>query len=313
MRTQAGRLGAAGVAAALSGALFALEALLPVVGYAASLASPLPVAWMARERTALGTVAAVGATLLVAALFGADSALTYLLQFGAGGVVIGVAVRQNWKPDRAVGLYAALFLAAFIAFLGAAALVGGASPSAFLADSLAKIAEEAKKALATASNVTEAERADVARWVDLTLAFVRRGIFGIIAAYGILVGWLNATALRRALRSRGEQVVSWARWRSPDLLIWAVIAAGVMTLTEAAPWVDVGLNILIVAGTIYFLQGLAVIQFLFEVKNVPVLVRVAIYSVFFLAPQSAFAVVGVGAFDLWVNWRRRFTSPPKEA
>ena len=63
-------------------------------------------------------------------------------------------------------------------------------------------------------------------------------------------------------------------------------------------------NFLLVFGACYFFQGLAIIAFYFNKNNVPRFVRGVVYL--FIVFQQIFTllVVGLGLFDLWVDFRR---------
>ena len=64
------------------------------------------------------------------------------------------------------------------------------------------------------------------------------------------------------------------------------------------------LNIFILACFIYLLQGLAILSFLFQNKNVPVFFR---YLFYFLIAVQQFLMIPIaiaGLFDIWVDFRR---------
>ena len=64
-----------------------------------------------------------------------------------------------------------------------------------------------------------------------------------------------------------------------------------------------GLNLLIVALSLYLIQGLAVIAWFFERYAVSRLLRVIFYVFFALQPFLAIMVALLGLFDLWANFR----------
>ena len=66
------------------------------------------------------------------------------------------------------------------------------------------------------------------------------------------------------------------------------------------------LNIFIMTCFVYLLQGLAIISFLFQNKNVPVFFR---YLFYFLIAVQQFLMIPIaiaGLFDIWVDFRRFF-------
>jgi uncharacterized protein YybS (DUF2232 family) len=65
-----------------------------------------------------------------------------------------------------------------------------------------------------------------------------------------------------------------------------------------------GLNILLIAMTIYFFQGMGIVSFFFEKKKVPRFFKILLYSLIALQQLALLAVIGMGLFDMWFNFRK---------
>ena len=65
-----------------------------------------------------------------------------------------------------------------------------------------------------------------------------------------------------------------------------------------------GINGLLILMTIYFFQGIAIISFYFEKKHFPRLLRIVLYSLIALQQIVLLIVVGLGFFDMWLNFRK---------
>ena len=65
-----------------------------------------------------------------------------------------------------------------------------------------------------------------------------------------------------------------------------------------------GSNLLLVLGTVYFFQGLAIVAFYFERWRVPLFVRGFVYAVFFLGRVVSMGVAVLGLFDVWFDFRK---------
>jgi len=66
----------------------------------------------------------------------------------------------------------------------------------------------------------------------------------------------------------------------------------------------VGLNGLAVFMVIYFFQGMAVVAFFFQKKQIPRLARMVLYGLIAVQQLVMLAVIGVGFFDTWFNFRK---------
>jgi uncharacterized protein YybS (DUF2232 family) len=56
--------------------------------------------------------------------------------------------------------------------------------------------------------------------------------------------------------------------------------------------------------TIYFFQGIAIVSFYFEKKKLPRVLRFVLYSFIALQQIILLVVIGLGFFDIWLNFRK---------
>jgi uncharacterized protein YybS (DUF2232 family) len=123
-----------------------------------------------------------------------------------------------------------------------------------------------------------------------------------------LVVLFNLVLLCRRFPEKRAQWVALAslrEWKAPDLLVWGLIVSGfAIFIPGLEPLKTLAANLLLVFGACYFFQGLAIIAFYFNKNNVPRFVRGVVYL--FIVFQQVFTlfVVGLGLFDMWVDFRR---------
>jgi uncharacterized protein YybS (DUF2232 family) len=92
-------------------------------------------------------------------------------------------------------------------------------------------------------------------------------------------------------------------YRNPELFVWVVIIAGFSMFLPQPAIRGAALNILVVSGFIYFLQGLAVILSYFQRLAVPSLARFFFWLVLMFQPYFVLAISFLGIFDLWADFR----------
>lgn len=294
----------------VSGLLFAATAWVPPLGLVLCLASPLPLALASWSAGAAGAgVGLLGGLLVSGALTGPMGSAVYASQFGLGACLLGLAMRGDRPPQGAVGAFAAATTAAFWALLGILAVQAGKTPGAMVTQTVQASLAQAQDLLLRSSSDAEATLA-AKQWAQTTGQFLTRAFPGLLIAYGILVGWGNALILRRILRSRGRVLPVWNTWRIGEHWIWLLIGSGLLALLGGRQASAVGLNAFIPAVAIYFLQGLAIVQHLFEAKAFPRALRGLTYVLLFVQFPIMLLVAGVGAFDLWVDFRSRWSPPP---
>jgi len=288
-----------------SGILFASSLWMPPLGFLLSLVSPLPVALAAWRRGS----GAAGATTLVGCsvvwVFGGPAgAAVYLSQFAVAGCALGLVARSGRSATWVVGSYAAVAMAAFGASLLWLASRSGLGIQGFLDQTLTDTLDRAVQQLLQADLDAQTTLA-IQSWAEQTRSMMLRTFPGLYGVLALFTGWGNALALRRLV---GDDA-PWHTWRAPEGGIWVLIGSGLLGLVAPAPWGTAALNLFLVAVAVYFLQGLAILQHLFETRGFPRLLRVGAYLLLFLQLPLMLVLAGVGAFDLWFDFRARWTPP----
>ncbi|GAB4273619.1 MAG: hypothetical protein Kow0092_28930 [Deferrisomatales bacterium] len=308
-QTSPGRRRLAAVASGATAALlFASSLFAAPVGFALCLLSPLPVALTAWRFGPWAASLAAGAGALVAGvLAGPLGAAVFASQFAAGGAVLGLAVRAGRSPEVAVGGYAVLSIGAFWATLGALSLGAPGGPLTVLDQALHQSVEQVSALLAQGNADPQAALA-LQQWADHTRQVLGRTFPGLLAALSVLCGWANAVLLRRL--SGVARLTPWNRWRAPEGWIWILIGAGLAGFLAPGSLGAAGVNVFLVASAIYFLQGLAIVQYLFEARGFPRVFRAVAYALLFVQFPVMLLVAGLGAFDLWVDFRTRWAPAP---
>jgi uncharacterized protein YybS (DUF2232 family) len=69
-------------------------------------------------------------------------------------------------------------------------------------------------------------------------------------------------------------------------------------------------NVLLVLGTVYLFQGLAIAAFYFEKWKLPRFLRAVIYAFLLLQQFATLGVILVGLFDIWLDFRRLSRKAP---
>lgn len=125
---------------------------------------------------------------------------------------------------------------------------------------------------------------------------------GIMIAL-IICYWFNLLLAFRTIPGFLSRAF-WGSYKNPDWLVWpTLICAFLYIYTEHAPYY-IGMNGLKVLLVFYGFQGLSVVTYLLNQKQIYGLLRPLIYGfIIFIASPFAFAL---GFFDLWFDFRRKF-------
>jgi uncharacterized protein YybS (DUF2232 family) len=266
---------------------------------------PLPVAYIALSR---GLTPATGAVLFsflfLAVTGGFGSGFSYLLQFGIASLVLSLMLCMGRRWDAAVVagvmtslLTGAIALSLFGSFRGVSL---GEMVRSYVQHEVDRAMNLYREAQLSPDQLQEMQRI-----VDHMAAFL---ITTWPALSVIVTGTvLLATVFFLTRFSKGQYQIAgppFASWKVPEKLIWVLIIGGVGFLLGSGAMRVLALNLLTIVLPIYFLQGLAVVTWFFQKKNVTPFFRRLGYMLVLLLNPLPLLVTGVGIFDLWIDFRK---------
>jgi uncharacterized protein YybS (DUF2232 family) len=260
-----------------------------------------------------GMIVALAAGALIYAGVGVSGALlVFLLTLGVGATS-GWAVRKGWRFGRsfgwtAVGAFAALVLWGLIIWLGFGVDFTWLKEMAY--GSIDDVAAQYTAWGMSAASV-ETASAQLRDMVD-AVPYLAPGLLGMVAI--LLAACSLGLSYLIFPRLRQKVAVAWSL--SGFRMHWAVayvsIAGLAMVLFARADgrWstvvMYVGINLLLVSQTLFFVQGLAVVRWLTVARHWARGSRIALFVAAVLG-QVLFQLTGlVGLFDTWVDFRKRF-------
>lgn len=289
-------------------------AVLPVVPALIVPFLALPVAYVvARWGLRRGVLAAVVAALLVYVGVGAPTAILVLLLVAGIGILLGWALAAGWRFERTLATTAGGALVAMVGWGLVLWLVFGVD--------LAWIKETAGSLIDnTAAQYTQLGRsagsaeavADQLRRLVEVVPYVTPGLLGmaaiLLAACSIGLAYLIFPRLRDrlpvALALSGFRMHWAAAYGSIAGLAMLLFARGDGTWSTAVMYV--GINVLLVSQTLFFVQGVAVARW-FAVRRHMGGGGWAVLLVAAIVAQMLFQLTGlVGLFDTWIDYRKRF-------
>ncbi len=293
---------------ALTCIIFSASLYMPVVGFLFALFLPLPVLFYRTKLGRTGGAVIPAASILCLGIF--IGRLNFDVVFFTAliflGYVLSELMERNISVEKTV-LYAAA--AVIGAALAAAALAGAASQTGVGELASAYIEKSLRQSLILYENMGVPE--ETIRMITDSFDRIHYVLVRIIPAAAVsatlFVTWSALLLSRPMLKSRNLDYPAFGPlnvWKSPDGLVWAVIACGGMLLTPADAIRLTGLNGLIILMTVYFFQGVAIISYYFEKKQFPVFLRCSLYALIAIWQLALLAVIALGFFDIWLDFRK---------
>jgi uncharacterized protein YybS (DUF2232 family) len=124
-----------------------------------------------------------------------------------------------------------------------------------------------------------------------------------------LIIWINFLLGKNYLGKAGitfPRFNALVLWKAPDLIVWIFIVSGALFFIPHKDINFFSFNIFLVTCFIYLLQGLAIVSFFFQSKNVPLFFRYLFYFLIAVQQILMIPIAAVGLFDIWIDFRKFF-------
>ncbi|HEB69286.1 MAG TPA: DUF2232 domain-containing protein [Desulfobulbus sp.] len=138
---------------------------------------------------------------------------------------------------------------------------------------------------------------------------------GILCCSVLVTVWMNQVVLNSLLRRRHPETTTrppYSYWKLPEQLVWIPIAATVLFLLSDNRLKDLGLNVLLISGVVYFFQGLAVFIHLLGRWKVPPYLRILLYVMLVIQSYGLVLITLLGIGETWMNIRPEKENEPPE-
>lgn len=143
---------------------------------------------------------------------------------------------------------------------------------------------------------------------DITNGLTR--IFpALVVITATLIVWANILLGKRILGKAGIVLPNFTAlncWKAPEFIIWIFIISGGLFFVQNKDITFFSSNIFLVTCFIYLLQGLAIVSFFFQKKNVPFFFRYLFYFLIAVQQILMIPIVAIGLFDIWIDFRKYF-------
>jgi uncharacterized protein YybS (DUF2232 family) len=278
----------------------------PIVGLMASALIPVPlIFYRAKSGTQAARVIAL-ATLGYVLLLGGRAELLFFGELLLIGVLMGELIARRWPPEAMAGAVCGAVVGAGVAGLWVFGRFSGKGLIETLSEGV-RYNLELTLRMYQEMGLSQ----DQLRFLEGSLDVIQQVMVGLMPALAIcstlVTVWICLLTARQMCQRRGLPVPDYGaldHWRAPEMLVWGVIASGVFLLLPGLVLKTLGLNGLLVFMVIYFFQGMAIVAFFFRKKQVPRVARVVLYGLIAIQQVVMLAVVGVGFFDMWFNFRK---------
>lgn len=288
--------------------IFAVTLYIPIIGIISAVMIPLPVSYYRYKlgRSAGGMIVAISSVVMIVMSGGLSFDLALFSVLLVLGFVLGEMLAEGASVEKTVlypclsviasGIALALFYSAF-SQTALSSLV-----NLYIKQNLEQTLE-----LYRQMSMPEETLQTLSRSLETIQYVLVRIIPGMAVMSALFVTWVNLLMARSLVRFRGLKTPDFGiltQWKSPEVLVWVVIAGGLLLLLPVKFLKIIGLNIVLALIMIYFIQGISIVSFYFDKRKFPRILRAVLYGLIGVQQLFSLLVIGLGFFDLWIDFRR---------
>lgn len=305
----------------LSSGVFLTTALLPSAGLTAGIFAPFIFMYfhlkLGRIPGLLILTASMAAVEAVAYQAGLKVSLMAVFMMGSSGLVLAEFLKRNFAFEKTVFYTVLIMIGMGTLFLGVYSFYIGEQPWNLVQAYVNAGIKESIKSYAD-WGISQEQVNLIRDNADLIASTVYRLLPAFVIMGTILFLWINVLAGRLLLSRRGigfPEFGDLTCWKIPDQMVWYVIASAVLILIPVDRVQIAGLNLLLIFLFIYLFQGLSIINFFFQRKRVPVIIRGIFYFLIFAQHFLLLFVICLGFFDIWIDFRKlnKIAKDPSES
>ncbi len=232
--------------------------------------------------------------------------LPALASFGLAGMAMAWTAKKNYTAETIILLPSLIILGAIVFYLIYGGMQLSMSPRQLMEKQIADTVDVIIK-LYDRLPLSPEEISAIKDGKPKVMQLFTR-IFPALCAIAVLfTTWGNALIGNKLLYQQGAalpQLSALSQWKAPNRLVWIFLAAGGLSFMPETNFRYSGINIFLIASFIYFLQGMAIVSFFFQTRNIPPFFRWVFY--FFIAIQQMLmiAIAILGFADIWINFRK---------
>ena len=288
--------------------IFFISVFIPIIGFFGALIIPLPILYY---RLKLGRkngvfIPLISGSILYIVIGGISADALFFVELLLIGFLLGELIESNFPIEKTI-----LYTTGAVLFSGLLGLIvygilSGQGIYAIVSEYVTKNLE-LTMVLYQSMGMSEENIHLIDRFLADIQPLIVQIIPAMVTASTLFVAWTNILIARPVLKRRSLSYPDFGplnMWKAPEYLVWGVIGCGLALFLPEPTIKTIGQNGLLILMTVYFFQGIAIVSFYFEKKRLPRFIRFFLYTLIAVQHLILLAVIGLGFFDMWVNFRR---------
>jgi uncharacterized protein YybS (DUF2232 family) len=294
---------------AITSFIFLIAVFLPIIGFLCAILVPLPILFYRLKLGRRKSLAIPVLTVIAMVIVIRDISFDFL--FFAELVLLGFVLSEYLELDLTIE-QTILSTCGWVLLTGSLTLFfysnfSNTSVLALISDYV-KTNLEVTLVLYKEMGMSDGSITAISNSMDKIHYTLVRILPGLSIISILMITWTNILIARGILINKRMFFPDFGRlnlWKSPEGFVWGAIGCTLVLLLIPDNLLKmIGLNGIIILMTIYFFQGIAIVAYFFEKKRLPRMFRIFLYSFIALQQIILLLVIGLGFFDMWLNFRK---------
>ena len=293
---------------AITSLIFVVSIYLPIIGFFCAMFTPLPTLFyrskLGRKNGAIVPILTI--ILMVAILGDISIDILFFIELLLLGFVLSELIERDLSIEHTMVYASGSVIIAGIFGVLLYSNISEIGLYAFISEYVAKNLK-LSLALYESMGVSQESIHMISNSMENIQYVLVRIIPALVVASTFFISWASLLLAKPILLSRNlfyPDFGSLNLWKAPESLVWGIIGCGLLVLFPNKALKIVGLNGMLILLTTYFFQGIAIVSFYFEKKKFPRMLKIVLYSLIALQQIILLVVIGLGFFDMWMNFRK---------
>jgi len=300
---------------AVTSLIFVISVYIPIIGFFCALFIPLPTLFYRSKlgRTTGAAIPVIAIIMMVVILGGISFDILFFFELLLLGFVLSELIELDLSIEKTMAYACGAVIIAGIICLFFYSNIANKEIYTLVAEYVSKNLE-----LTLSFYENMGMQQESIHMISNSLENIKyvliRIIPALIVASTFFVSWTNLLLAKPIFKNRDLFYPDFGPlklWKAPDFLVWVIIGCGLLLLFPNKTFKVIGLNGLLILITVYFFQGISIVSFYFEKKRLPRPLRFFLYSLIALQQIVLLVVIGLGFFDMWLNFRKLEHRPDK--
>lgn len=289
---------------------FLAASILPLIGSVISIFIPVPIlVYYRRLGRSVGRAMAILAVmifLLMATAMRIPFNSIVIIQFALMGALMAEVFDREISVEKSILVPSFSLFATGVVLVILHSVINHTTPQVVLHQYFSETLKDTLD-LYRAMGISEEQVQKIESAASPVIAVFIRIAPALLLGMTSIIVWINVIICKKIFPRWGLSFPGFGdltHWKSPEPLVWLLIACGIGLLIPLKFLNTVSLNGLLIMLLVYFFHGVGIVAYFFKIHRISLIIQIIGYILITIQQFILILVVGLGLFDLWFDFRK---------